>query len=106
MLNNKSIFDETTPLQFRLSQNYPNPFKEKTMIKYCVAHKSRVKLTVYNSEGEEIKKLIDEEQKPGAYEVEFSKCHSCESRNPEGEIFYYSLEAEDFRSEKIMVLEK
>ena len=106
MLNNNSIMDEATPLRFRLSQNYPNPFKEKTMIKYCVAYKTKVQITVYDSEGEEIEKLVNEEQKPGAYEIEFSACHSCESRNPPGEIFYYRIEAGDYLSEKKMVLQK
>lgn len=97
---------EFLPSEFSLSQNYPNPFKEKTVIKYCVAYKTRVKLTVYNSEGEEIKKLIDEEKKPGAYEVEYSICHSRESGNPLEETFYYRLEAADYKSEKRMILMK
>ena len=72
MLNNNSLMDEVIPLEFFLSQNYPNPFKEKTVIKYCVAYKTRVQITVYDSEGKEIEKLVDEEKSPGTYEVEFS----------------------------------
>ena len=106
MLSNNSRMDDTTPLEFYLSQNYPNPFKEKTIIKYCVAYKTRVQLTVFNSEGEEIEKLIDEEKNPGTYEVEFSACHSRESGNPEGEIFFYRLESGEYRSEKKMILQK
>jgi hypothetical protein len=107
MLNNNSMMDEVTPLQFRLSQNYPNPFKEKTMIKYCIAYKTRVKLTVYNSEGEEVQKLVDEEKKPGAYEIEFfaSSCHSRESGNPIEGTYFYRLEADNYRSEKTMLLQ-
>ncbi len=71
--------NDLEPSEFYLSQNYPNPFREKTIIKYCVAYKTRVKLTVYNSEGKEIKKLVDEEKNPGTYEVEFSVCHSAKS---------------------------
>ena len=100
--------DEATPLEFYLSQNYPNPFKEKTTIKYCVAYKTRVQITVYNSEGKEIEKLIDEEKKPGTYEVEFSVCYSHESAvgggNPQAETYYYRLEAGDYSSEKKMEL--
>jgi len=62
---------ELVPAEFYLSQNYPNPFGKKTVIKYCVPYKSWVKLTVFNSTGEKIIQLVDEEKKPGTYEVEF-----------------------------------
>ena len=98
--------DEVIPFEFFLSQNYPNPFKEKTIIKYCVAYKTRVQITVYDHKGNEIEKLVDEEKQPGTYEVEFSACHSRESGNlPEGYYFYH-LEAGEYRSEKKMLLQK
>jgi hypothetical protein len=106
---------EMAPWKFYLSQNYPNPFSEKTIIKYCVAYKTKVRLAVYNSEGEEIKKLIDEEKLPGTYEVEFSAstCHSRESLpdgkaggNPKEGTYFYRLEAGDYKSEKEMQLNK
>ena len=104
--------DEVVPLEFFLSQNYPNPFKEKTVIKYCVAYKTRVQITVYNSEGEEIEKLIDEEKKPGTYEIEFSVCHSGTDqsfrlvRNLAEGSYYYRLEAGEYKSEKKMQIIK
>ena len=113
MLNKNSILDDVTPLEFYLSQNYPNPFKDRTTIKYCVAYKTRVKLTVYDPEGEEIEKLVDEEKKPGTYEVEFSVFHLHGSLpdnrtcgNLSGEKYYYRLEAGSFKSEKKMLLIK
>jgi hypothetical protein len=106
MLNNNSLMDEVIPLEFYLSQNYPNPFKEKTSIKYCVAYKTRVQITVHNSKGEVIEKLVDEEKKPGTYEVEFFECHSRESRNLLDEYYFYRLEAGEFKSEKKMLLIK
>lgn len=108
MLENNSLLDEVIPLQFHLSQNYPNPFNEKTTIKFCVAYKTRVRLTVYNSEGEEIEKLIDQEKEPGTYEVEFNAfvCHSGESRNLKEGTYFYLLEAGNYLSEKEMLLLK
>jgi hypothetical protein len=108
MLNNTSLMDKVIPLEFYISQNYPNPFREKTVIKYCVAYKTRIQITVYNTEGEEIEKLVDEEKNPGTYKVEFSAsaCHSGESRNLERETFYYCFEAGDYKSEKKMLLQK
>jgi hypothetical protein len=103
--------NELVPSEFYLSQNYPNPFKEKTTIKYCVAHKTRVKLTVSNSGGVEIEKLVDEEKQPGTYEVEFSPCHSHESL-PDGKAggnritgkFSYQLKAGDYSNQKTMII--
>jgi 5-hydroxyisourate hydrolase-like protein (transthyretin family) len=63
---------ELEPSEFSLGQNYPNPFKNKTVIKYCVAYKTKVQIIICNSEGKLIEKLVDEEKKPGTYEVEFN----------------------------------
>jgi len=108
MLINNSEIDDVIPLEFFLSQNYPNPFKEKTTIKYCVPYRARVKLTVYDSESKLIKKLVDEEKTPGTYEVELkaSTCHSGESRNLSEGIYSYSLEAGNYKSQKKMLLQK
>jgi trimeric autotransporter adhesin len=104
VLNNNSRMDEVIPLEFHLGQNYPNPFKDKTVIKYCVAYKTKVRLTVFDEEGNEIEKLVDEEQKAGTYEVVFkSTVNSLQSAT---ESYYYCLEAGDYSSEKKMILEK
>jgi hypothetical protein len=101
-----------TPTEFYLSQNYPNPFSEKTTIKFCVAYKTNVKLKVFNSDVKIIETLMDEEKEAGTYEVEFDTtiCHSREGGNlkaaislPAG-IYYYSLDAGDFTEIKEMVL--
>ena len=105
--------NELVPSEFFVSQNYPNPFKERTKIKYCVAYKTRVQITVYNSEGEEMEKLVDETKQPGSYEVEFSVGHFRESL-PDGkaggnlpdEYYSYRLEAGEYKSEKKMQLIK
>ena len=95
---------EFLPSEFYLAQNYPNPFRRKTVIKYCIAYKTRVELSVYNSKGELVKTLVDEEKKPGVYEVEFSasSCHSNESGNQKDGTYFYLLEAGDYKSEKEM----
>lgn len=99
---NNAFSTELEPTVFFLGQNYPNPFKEKTKIKFCVAIATRVKLTVYNAEGKIIKKLVDEEKDPGTYEVEFSACHFHESGNLKEEMYYYHFEAGDYKCEKTM----
>ena len=101
-LTRNPVLNELVPKEFYLVQNYPNPFKDKTTIKYCVAYKTNVKLTVYDSEGEVIKKLVDEEKKPGTYEIEFQSVVG--SRQLANRNYFYRLEAGDYNSEKEMIL--
>lgn len=96
--------DELEPSEFYLAQNYPNPFKEKTVIKYCVAYKTRVHLKVYNTEGKEIENLVDEEKKPGTYEAVFQSADG--GRQLANESYSYRLEAGEYKNEKKMILIK
>ena len=104
MFDNDSWMDEAAPLAFHLSQNYPNPFTEKTRIKYCVAFKTRVQLTVSDSAGEVIDILVDEEKIPGTYGIDFAARASAsgEARSLANGIYSYRLEAGDYSSEKEM----
>ena len=106
--------DDLSPTEFYLFQNYPNPFKEKTTIKYCIPYKTKVKLMVYNSEGEMIEKLVDEIKEAGTYKIEFSaKGGSASGGNPVSAIrnlasgiCFYQLEAGNYTGNKEMLLEK
>ena len=64
--------NDLDPPDFNLGQNYPNPFSEKTTIKFCVAYRTRVKLEVFSSEDELVRTLLDEEKEAGTYMIEFS----------------------------------
>ena len=85
------------PSEFYLSQNYPNPFSDKTTIKFCVAYKGKVKLEVFNPEGEMIKTLLDEEKEAGTYEAELNASGLCEGT------YVYQLKGGDFISRKKML---
>ena len=89
---------ELEPSEFSVGQNYPNPFKEKTVIKYCVAYKTRVQITVHNSEGKLIEKLVDEEKKPGTYEIKFNAYGLPDS------VYIYQFQAGIFLETKKMIL--
>jgi hypothetical protein len=106
MEDDNSLANEVIPLAFRLSQNYPNPCRERTRITYCVAWKTRVQIAVLNSAGEVIDTLVDEEKSPGTYEIDFcvSVGASGKVRNLAGGKYCYRMEAEDYSSEKEMEL--
>ncbi len=61
------------PTKHTLESNYPNPFNSATLIRYhlpAISHQlSAVSLKVYNIMGEEVKTLVDGEQKAGSYQV-------------------------------------
>jgi hypothetical protein len=57
------------PTANRLSQNYPNPFNATTVIRYTLQTESRVKLTLYDLAGREVKILIDQRQAAGNHAV-------------------------------------
>lgn len=89
-----------TPNSFKLHQNYPNPFNPISKIKYQIAKINDVKLTVFDALGREITTLVNEELKPGTYEIEFDG-----SNYPSG-IYLYRLTAGDYAETKKMVLLK
>ena len=101
-----TIVDILTPSEFFLSQNSPNPFREKTTIKFCVAYKTKVRLEVLNSKVKLIKVLIDEEKEAGTYEVEFDIDKIAYYSTLQSKEFYYRLTAGDYECEKKMVLLK
>lgn len=92
--------DEMIPLEFHLSQNYPNPFKRKTRIKYCIAYKAKVTLTVFNSKDKLVKKIVDKEQEAGTYEIEFDADSLDEG------IYFYKLRADSYTAAKKMKIQK
>jgi len=70
------------PITFELYQNYPNPFNPTTTIKYSIPAEVNplpggargglnVTLKIFDILGNEIATLINEQQRPGNYEVEF-----------------------------------
>ncbi|MCX8056478.1 MAG: T9SS type A sorting domain-containing protein [Ignavibacteria bacterium] len=61
-----------SPNSFQLLQNYPNPFNPYTTIEFQLPEPSIVTLIIYNSLGQEITKLIDnEEMEAGINSVTF-----------------------------------
>lgn len=99
---NNSFLNEFEPSEFYLSQNYPDPFKKKTVIKYCVALKTLVRITVYDFEDREIEKLVNEEKYPGTYKVEFDASidRTGKIRNLADGYYYYRMVAGNYYSEK------
>ena len=95
-----SVDEEKALLKdFVLSQNYPNPFNPLTSIEFSVAHKSEVKLTVYNILGQEIAVLVNETLTQGVYSATW------DASNYTSGIYFYTLEAgEDKITKKLLFI--
>jgi len=99
-LTNVNRLDEQ-PLTFDLKNAYPNPFNPTTNIEYSIAKKSDVQLTVYNSLGQQVAKLVDlKGQAAGKYKLNWS------AQNMPSGVYFYRIEAGDFISLKKMILIK
>lgn len=67
----------TRPLQavpgvITLHENFPNPFRSSTSIRYDVESSAAVRLAVYDALGRLVTTLVDETQRPGSYQVPWS----------------------------------
>ena len=98
--SNETEINVDNPVKYNLSQNYPNPFNPSTTIQYSVPKAGNVKLTVYNSIGQEIAVLVNREVKAGSYEVNFDA-----SRLASG-IYMYKLETSGYNDVRKMMLIK
>ena len=88
------------PTHFSLEQNYPNPFNPSTTIEYSIPESGNVKLNVYNSLGEEVETLVNEEKPAGNYEVNFNASELASG------IYFYQLRSGAFNQTKKMILIK
>ena len=102
---------ETKPSDFKLFNNYPNPFgadpsgNPTTTISYVVPsvetrHALSLQLIVYDVLGREVATLVNKSQPPGNYSVQFN------AENLPGGIYFYTLRAGNFVKTKKMILLK
>ena len=88
------------PLSGRLEQNYPNPFNPSTKIRYSIKENSKVIIKIYDQLGKEFSTLLDQYQNTGVYEIDFH------GDNLSSGIYFYSMDAGNFRDTKRMILVK
>ncbi len=89
-----------TPDEYGLAQNYPNPFNPTTTINYTLPNAGFTKLSVYNTIGEEVQSLVNENQSAGTYSLNFNA-----SDLPSG-LYFYSLTSGNFTRTNKMILMK
>jgi hypothetical protein len=88
------------PVGYSISQNYPNPVKKQTTIRYSIPQESVVSLRVYDLQGAEVANLVDEQKQAGSYTISFDS-----GKLPVG-IYYYTLRAGDFSQSRKMIVSR
>ena len=100
-----SLDNNTVPTVFALHQNYPNPFNPTTQIRYDLPEDQFVSISIYDVMGRKIRSLMNTSQTAGYHTIRW------DARNDMGEgisagVYFYSIEARDFRQTKKMILLK
>ncbi|MCU0643988.1 MAG: DUF4397 domain-containing protein [bacterium] len=92
------IVDSAVPTRFELEQNYPNPFNPTTTISFSIPNSEFVKLSVFNTLGQQVATIVNEQLNAGQYKLLF------DASNLVSGIYYYRIEAGNFTSTKRLVL--
>ena len=98
----------SSPGSFKLFTNYPNPFNPSTKIKFDIPLSRGVpegrgvltQLTIFDILGREVTTLVNEQLKPGSYEVEWN------GSNYASGIYFYTLKTDNFSGTRKMILMK
>jgi len=98
--SNEILVNVTASLEFTLDQNFPNPFNPNTLIKYSIPKSSQVSLKIFNTLGQEMETLVNEEKQVGTYEVNWN------ASNLQSGVYFYRLQASSFVQTRKMILLK
>ncbi|MBS1515642.1 MAG: VCBS repeat-containing protein [Bacteroidetes bacterium] len=88
------------PKDYKLNQNFPNPFNPATKITFTLPVNEFATLKVFDVSGREVGSLLSEEKQAGHYEIEF------DGSDLSSGIYFYSLHTTGYSETKNMVLLK
>ncbi len=103
-LTKQFVLNYGVPTEYKLEQNFPNPFNPATKIRYSIPSNvnremSNVILKVYDILGNEVTTLVNEQKEPGYYEVDFNA-----SQFASGVYIYRLISGNFISTKKMMVL--
>ncbi len=93
------------PDDFVLYQNYPNPFNPATTIRFSLASRSRVSLSIYDLLGRKVIDLVNEELGAGSYQAVWDGNDGSGQAVSSG-VYFYHLQCGEHGQAKKMVLMK
>ncbi len=93
------------PETFALHANYPNPFNSVTTLKYDLAEKADVTLTIYDLLGRRVRTLVQDVEEAGFRSVVWDGTNDLGEQVSAG-VYLYHIHAGDFIQTRKMVLVK
>ena len=108
--NLETLLHSLIPEETALHRNYPNPFNPETWIPYQLAKPAEVTLTIYDMNGELVRRLAVGHQAAGMYQSR-SRAVYWDGRNQLGEsiasgLYFYTLTAGEFTATRRMLILK
>jgi hypothetical protein len=82
------------PEQFKLEQNFPNPFNSDTVIQYSIPRPGEVDLAIFNLEGKLVQNFTRIEKTPGSYSIVWDGTNNAGSSLASG-IYFYQLKVDN-----------
>ncbi|MBU1577263.1 MAG: T9SS type A sorting domain-containing protein [Candidatus Edwardsbacteria bacterium] len=86
------------PLAFRLEQNWPNPMKDQTTIRYQLSKSAAVKVEIYNITGQRVKILVEGTQPAGHHTVQWKAAGVASG------VYFCRLQAGDFSATRKLLI--
>ncbi|NUM75838.1 T9SS type A sorting domain-containing protein [candidate division KSB1 bacterium] len=90
---------------YELSQNYPNPFNPTTTIGFSLPEASDVTLSIYNTNGQLVKRLVAGAMNAGRHNFTWDATDQNGARVASG-VYLYVLKAGEFVAQRKLVLMK
>ena len=108
--NLQNLLASLIPEETALLRNYPNPFNPETWIPYQLAESAEVTLTIYDINGQLVRRLAVGHQAAGMYQSR-SRAVYWDGRNQLGEsvasgLYFYTLTAGEFSATRKMLILK
>lgn len=97
--------DEVVPQPLKLKQNFSNPFKSSTTIRYHLPIPSHIVLQIYDVEGRKIKTIVNGQQDAGNHTVKWDGCDEA-GRHVASGTYFYEIRAGDATQNRKMIMLK
>ncbi len=88
------------PTEYRLEQNFPNPFNPTTTIRFSLPQTVKATVTIYNILGQKVATLVDGIVEAGAHNVSWN------ASTVSSGVYFYQVRTDNFTATKKMMLLK
>jgi len=95
-----SVPSPVIPKEYSLEQNYPNPFNPITQIRFNLPENARVELTIYNTMGQQVARLLDRDLNAGSHVAVW------DASSLSSGVYIYKLKTANFEQSRKMIMVK